>query len=47
MIIFFNYLYVKLDYVNKVTRNKNIIHLEFKTLSQKQYENIMNDLIPN
>lgn len=38
---------VKLAYVNKSIRNKDIVPLEFKTLSMQQYENIMNDLIPN
>ena len=35
---------VKLAYVNKSIRNKDIVPLEFKTLSMQQYENIMNDL---
>ena len=38
---------VKLAYVNKGVQNKDIVPLEFKTLSMQQYENIMNDLIPN
>jgi hypothetical protein len=38
---------VKLAFINKNIKNKDIVRLEFKTLSQKQYENILNDLIPN
>lgn len=38
---------VKLAFISKDIKNKDIVRLEFKTLSQKQYENILNDLIPN